>query len=143
MLTDSGSCRKKGGDLDEHWSFVTGMLRNMAWSVFPSSHSHVTSVWPTKEKEIAQAHVVTTNTYYFNLLLAVLSVQIGSTEWVEENREMLASRVVAYLNVDVAVAGAGFHASATPQLDKLLLLATKQVRWKRSQATMLCQILVC
>ncbi|WOG94320.1 hypothetical protein DCAR_0313613 [Daucus carota subsp. sativus] len=53
---------------------------------------------------------------------------IGSTEWVEENREMLSSRVVAYLNVDVAVSGAGFQAAATPQLDQLLMQATKQVR---------------
>lgn len=53
---------------------------------------------------------------------------VGSTEWVEENREMLASRVVAYLNVDCAVAGAGFHVSATPQLDGLLIEATKQVQ---------------
>ncbi|KAL8489706.1 hypothetical protein ACS0TY_025555 [Phlomoides rotata] len=53
---------------------------------------------------------------------------IGSTEWVEENRQMLASRAVAYLNVDVAVAGAGFEASATPQLDQLIVQAAKQVR---------------
>ncbi|KAL2500958.1 Peptidase M28 family protein [Forsythia ovata] len=52
---------------------------------------------------------------------------IGSTEWVEENRQILASRVVAYLNVDIAVAGPGFEASATPQLDELLVQATKQV----------------
>ncbi|KAL0346640.1 UNVERIFIED_CONTAM: putative glutamate carboxypeptidase LAMP1 [Sesamum calycinum] len=51
---------------------------------------------------------------------------IGSTEWVEENRQMLASRVVAYLNVDSAVGGAGFRASATPQLDELLIQAAKQ-----------------
>ncbi|XP_058115524.1 probable glutamate carboxypeptidase LAMP1 [Magnolia sinica] len=54
--------------------------------------------------------------------------QIGSTEWVEENREMLASRVVAYLNVDCAVSGSGFHVSSTPQLDKLLKQATQQVQ---------------
>ncbi|KAF5202476.1 N-acetylated-alpha-linked acidic dipeptidase [Thalictrum thalictroides] len=53
---------------------------------------------------------------------------IGSTEWVEENREMLASRAVAYLNVDCGVSGPGFHASATPQLDELLKQATQQVR---------------
>ncbi|KAM7509602.1 hypothetical protein LguiA_020055 [Lonicera macranthoides] len=52
---------------------------------------------------------------------------IGSTEWVEENREMLASKVVAYLNVDTAVAGAGFQTSATPQLDQLIIEATQQV----------------
>lgn len=52
---------------------------------------------------------------------------IGSTEWVEDNRELLTSRAVAYLNVDCAVTGAGFHASATPQLDKLLAKTTQQV----------------
>ncbi|XVF34934.1 hypothetical protein REPUB_Repub18cG0101000 [Reevesia pubescens] len=52
----------------------------------------------------------------------------GSTEWVEENRELLASRAVAYLNVDCAVSGAGFHASATPQLDELLKQAARQVQ---------------
>ncbi|CAK9172715.1 unnamed protein product [Ilex paraguariensis] len=53
---------------------------------------------------------------------------VGSTEWVEENREILASRAVAYLNVDCAVTGAGFHASATPQLDELIKQATQQVQ---------------
>nr|XP_043629586.1 probable glutamate carboxypeptidase LAMP1 isoform X2 [Erigeron canadensis] len=53
---------------------------------------------------------------------------VGSTEWVEENREMLASKAVAYLNIDIAVSGAGFRASATPQLDQLIIEATKQVQ---------------
>ena len=53
--------------------------------------------------------------------------QIGSTEWVEENRELLASRAVAYINVDIAVAGPGFDASSTPQIDKLLEHVTQQV----------------
>ncbi|GKF80386.1 probable glutamate carboxypeptidase 2 [Tanacetum coccineum] len=41
---------------------------------------------------------------------------------------MLSSKVVAYLNVDIAVSGAGFQASATPQLDELITEATKQVQ---------------
>ncbi|CAN6993305.1 unnamed protein product [Brassica oleracea var. botrytis] len=53
---------------------------------------------------------------------------IGSTEWVEENREMLASRAVAYLNVDCAVSGPGFRASATPQLDELIKQAAQEVQ---------------
>nr|XP_043628985.1 probable glutamate carboxypeptidase LAMP1 [Erigeron canadensis] len=53
---------------------------------------------------------------------------VGSTEWVEENREMLASKVVAYLNVDYAVDGPGFKAYATPQLDQLIIEATKRVQ---------------
>jgi len=43
---------------------------------------------------------------------------------------MLASRAVAYLNVDCGVAGPVFHASATPQLDELLKRATQQVSQK-------------
>ncbi|KAM3332197.1 hypothetical protein ACQJBY_027794 [Aegilops geniculata] len=53
---------------------------------------------------------------------------IGSTEWVEENRAMLTSRTVAYLNVDVGVSGSGLDASATPQLDELLKQASKKVQ---------------
>ncbi|KAK6774460.1 hypothetical protein RDI58_029699 [Solanum bulbocastanum] len=53
---------------------------------------------------------------------------IGSTEWVEENREMLAARVVAYLNVDCAVQAGDFRASATPQLDELIIQAAQQVQ---------------
>ncbi|KAI4350786.1 hypothetical protein L6164_005202 [Bauhinia variegata] len=54
---------------------------------------------------------------------------IGSTEWVEEKREILASRAVAYLNVDSAIFDSGrFHALATPQLDELIKRAMQQVK---------------
>ncbi|KAK7314391.1 hypothetical protein VNO77_32913 [Canavalia gladiata] len=52
----------------------------------------------------------------------------GSTEWVEENREILASRAVAYLNGDCVVGGPGLNARATPQLDELIKRATQQVK---------------
>ncbi|XP_010232289.1 probable glutamate carboxypeptidase LAMP1 isoform X2 [Brachypodium distachyon] len=52
----------------------------------------------------------------------------GSTEWVEENREMLSSRAVAYLNVDVSVVGPVFQPCTTPQLDELLLETIKLVQ---------------
>ncbi|PKA57226.1 putative glutamate carboxypeptidase 2 [Apostasia shenzhenica] len=53
---------------------------------------------------------------------------LGSTEWVEDNRDILTSRAVAYLNVDYAVSDNGFHASSTPQLDELLKEAAKKVQ---------------
>ncbi|XP_019187931.1 PREDICTED: probable glutamate carboxypeptidase 2 [Ipomoea nil] len=53
---------------------------------------------------------------------------IGSTEFVEQNLMNLAAKSVAYLNVDCAVQGPGFFASATPQLDDLLLNVAKMVR---------------
>ncbi|XP_010535936.1 PREDICTED: LOW QUALITY PROTEIN: probable glutamate carboxypeptidase 2 [Tarenaya hassleriana] len=52
---------------------------------------------------------------------------IGSTEWVEENRELLSSKAVAYLNADCAVSGPGFYSSATPQLDELIKDAARKV----------------
>jgi Iap family predicted aminopeptidase len=67
------------------------------------------------------------NSHVLLILFSFGKFQIGSTEWVEENRAMLTSRTVAYLNVDSAVYGRGFYASATPQLDELLKEASKQV----------------
>lgn len=52
---------------------------------------------------------------------------MGSTEWVEQNNDIIESTVVAYLNVDCAVGGAGFYASSSPQLDDLLMEVSKQV----------------
>ncbi|XP_047315413.1 probable glutamate carboxypeptidase AMP1 [Impatiens glandulifera] len=53
---------------------------------------------------------------------------VGSTEWVEDNLINLGSKAVAYINVDCAVQGPGFIASATPQLDDLLIEVTKKVK---------------
>src|SRR5438876_3051780 len=53
---------------------------------------------------------------------------IGSTEWAEENADELQEKAVAYLNVDVAVSGANFSASAVPSLWKLIRAATRDVR---------------
>nr|CAB3478261.1 unnamed protein product [Digitaria exilis] len=64
---------------------------------------------------------------------------IGSTEWVEENRAALTSRTVAYLNVDSAVAGPGFYASATPQLDELLKEARRcKIRITELRVSLTC-----
>ncbi|EFJ38722.1 hypothetical protein SELMODRAFT_61589, partial [Selaginella moellendorffii] len=59
----------------------------------------------------------------------------GSTEWVEDNLAMLKARAVAYLNVDEAVTGSSFSASATPQLDNLLFEVTKMVKDPDSNGT--------
>ena len=53
---------------------------------------------------------------------------IGSTEWAEDNIDMLASRAVAYLNVDISVFGpGGLMPRATPQLDELIKEASRMV----------------
>ncbi|KAM3233233.1 putative glutamate carboxypeptidase LAMP1 [Capsicum annuum] len=59
-------------------------------------------------------------------MLTTHSLQIGSAKWVEENWEILAARIVAYLNVDCAVQGGPFRASATPQLDDIIIEAAQQ-----------------
>ncbi|CAL9026159.1 unnamed protein product [Prunus brigantina] len=53
---------------------------------------------------------------------------VGSTEWVEQNLANLASKAVAYLNVDCAVQGPGLFVRATPQLDNLIVEVTKKVK---------------
>lgn len=56
-------------------------------------------------------------------------MQIGSTEWVEQNYDILFSSAVAYLNVDVAVRGPGFALQSTPQLDDFIQDIAKEVSW--------------
>jgi len=53
---------------------------------------------------------------------------IGSTEWAEENAAELQQKAVAYLNVDVAVNGPNYSASAVPSLWKLIRAATREVK---------------
>lgn len=53
---------------------------------------------------------------------------LGSTEWVEEYLPWLSYANVAYLNVDVAVRGPTFGASAAPLLNSLLVSVTSQVQ---------------
>lgn len=53
---------------------------------------------------------------------------IGSTEWVEEYIPWLSKAAIAYLNVDVAVRGTNFGASAAPLLNKVLYEATSLVQ---------------
>ncbi|KAK2861081.1 hypothetical protein FQN49_004560 [Arthroderma sp. PD_2] len=52
---------------------------------------------------------------------------VGSTEWVEENLPWLSGANVAYLNVDVAVAGRKFVVHASPLLNKAIYNAAGQV----------------
>jgi len=54
-------------------------------------------------------------------------LQVVSTEWVEQNIDLLGRNAVAYLNLDACVIGPGFSAGASPQLDGLLQEVTKQV----------------
>lgn len=57
---------------------------------------------------------------------------IGSTEWAEEYADELKQKAVAYLNVDVAVAGPNFGASSVPSLWKLIRGAAKDVKDPKS-----------
>lgn len=52
---------------------------------------------------------------------------IGATEWAEQHERELAS-AVAYLNIDVAVSGPNFGASAVPSLKEFVREVTKAVR---------------
>ncbi|EIE82054.1 hypothetical protein G6F46_000287 [Rhizopus delemar] len=45
---------------------------------------------------------------------------VGSTEWVEENKDWLNEQAAVYINVDTAVSGPHFDTSASPSLNRLL-----------------------
>ncbi len=54
---------------------------------------------------------------------------IGSTEWVEQFRDALSSRAIAYINADGAVSGPTFGAASSPLLKRPILDAAAAVRY--------------
>ncbi len=60
---------------------------------------------------------------------------IGSTEWVEQFRDELNAKGVAYFNADGAVSGKNFHAASSPSLKSLVIEATKAVPYPDSSKT--------
>jgi len=58
---------------------------------------------------------------------------IGSTEWVEENRENLMQNALIYINIDAAVSGENFGASAVPSLDDFIQKITKEISDPRTK----------
>ena len=53
---------------------------------------------------------------------------LGSVEWVEQFREELTEKAVAYFNADGAVSGPNFGAASSPSLKGLLVESTKRVQ---------------
>ena len=60
---------------------------------------------------------------------------IGSTEWVEQMKEELGSKAVAYLNFDAGVSGRNFGGAAAPTLKKIMQDAAKRVTYPDSSKT--------
>lgn len=52
---------------------------------------------------------------------------IGSTEWVEDNRDWLSKEGTVYLNCDSGISGPYFEAGASPSLNQLLYEVTSIV----------------
>ncbi len=60
---------------------------------------------------------------------------IGSAEWVEQMKDELNAKAVAYLNFDGGVSGKNFGASASPTLKKVLVEASKEVNYPETDKT--------
>lgn len=60
---------------------------------------------------------------------------IGSAEWVEQMKDELNAKAVAYLNFDGGVSGKNFGASASPTLKKVLIEASKEVNYPETDKT--------
>ena len=61
---------------------------------------------------------------------------IGSSEWVEQLKDQLQAKAVAYMNFDGGVSGKNFGASAAPTLKKLLVEASKKVNYPYTQQSL-------
>ena len=60
---------------------------------------------------------------------------IGSAEWVEQMRDELTNKAVAYMNFDAAVSGRAFGGSASPSMKQILLESTQAVQYPDSNKT--------
>ena len=60
---------------------------------------------------------------------------IGSSEWVEQFKEELQAKAVAYINLDAAVSGKNFRASSAPSLKTILAEATREVDYPYTEET--------
>lgn len=60
---------------------------------------------------------------------------IGSTEWVEQFRDELGAKAVAYINLDAAVSGKYFGSASSPTLKKVIMESAKQVAYPDSAKT--------
>lgn len=60
---------------------------------------------------------------------------LGSSEWVEQMREELGAKAVAYMNFDGGVSGKRFGASAAPTLKRLIIEAARGIDYPYSDKT--------
>jgi N-acetylated-alpha-linked acidic dipeptidase len=60
---------------------------------------------------------------------------IGSSEWVEQMKEELQAKAVAYINLDAAVSGKNFGVSSAPSLKSLISETTKEVDYPYTDET--------
>ena len=60
---------------------------------------------------------------------------LGSTEWVEQFREELDEKAIAYLNADAACSGLQFGAASSPSLKQLIIDATQSVSYPDGEQT--------
>lgn len=91
---------------------LTETLGNMAKEGFQPSRSIMIAHWDAEEHGV-----------------------IGSTEWVEQFRDELSAKAVAYINLDAAVSGRNFGASASPTLKKIIMESAKEVAFPDSAKT--------
>lgn len=60
---------------------------------------------------------------------------LGSTEWVEQLKEELELKAVAYFNADGACSGLNFRGASSPSLKELMIEATKVVPYPKGDMT--------
>lgn len=120
--------RIEGSDFPDEWVVVGGHMD--AWGAGANDNvSGTSSVLAAARAlaELARSGQRPRRTVVFAAWDAEEWGLVGSTEWVEENRELLERGGVAYLNQDGVAGGPNFGAGGSPSLKSFLVAATAAV----------------
>lgn len=127
----------KGTDLADEW-IVLGCHYD-AWSfgsTDPNSGTALLLSLAESMQKMAQKGFKTRRSIWIGHWDAEEHGVIGSTEWVEHMKKELQAKAVTYVNLDAAVSGRNFGASASPSMKKILLETTQPIPFPDSSKTL-------
>lgn len=127
----------KGTDLADEW-IVLGCHYD-AWSfgsTDPNSGTALLLSLAESMQKMAQKGLKTRRSIWIGHWDAEEHGVIGSTEWVEQMKKELQAKAVTYINLDAAVSGRNFGASASPSMKRILLETTQPISFPDSSKSL-------
>jgi len=127
----------KGTDLADEW-IVLGCHYD-AWSfgsTDPNSGTALLLALAESLQKMAQKGLTTRRSIWIGHWDAEEHGVIGSTEWVEQMKKELQAKAVTYINLDAAVSGRNFGASASPSMKRILMETTQPISFPDSSKSL-------